>query len=99
MIVRVILLVALVASALVVVYGLLFDRTGQTIPLTVAGLLVLGVTSAVVSVGLARAAFRAGNEGRAIRAIGGALLGGLFALGASASLLLAVILGYIRVST
>ena len=98
MIVRVILLVALVASALVVVYGLLFDRTGQAIPLTVAGLLVLGVTSAVISVGLARAAFRVGNEGRAIRAIGGALLGGMFALGASASLLLAVILGYIRVS-
>jgi hypothetical protein len=98
-IVRVILLVALVASALVVVYGLLFDRTGQAIPLTVAGLLVLGVTSAVISVGLARSAFGAGNEGRAIRAIGGALLGGLFALGASASLLLAVILGYLRVSS
>lgn len=98
MIVRVILLVALVASAAVVVYGLLFDRSGQAIPFTVAGLLVLGVTAAVISVGLARGAFRAGNEGRAIRAMGGALLGGLFALGASASLLLAVVLGYIRVS-
>lgn len=98
MIVRVILLVALVASAAVVVYGLLFDRSGQAIAFTVAGLLVLGVTSAVISVGLARGAFGAGNEGRGVRAIGGAFLGGLFALGASASLLLAVVLGYIRLS-
>jgi hypothetical protein len=97
-IVRVILLVALVGSAAVVVYGLLFDRSGQAIPFTVAGLLVLGVTAAVISVGLAKGAFSAGNDGRAIRAIGGALLGGMFALGASASLLLAAILGYIRVS-
>jgi hypothetical protein len=98
MIVRIILLVALVASAVVVVYGLLLDRSGQSIPFTVAGLLVLGVTAAVISVGLARGALRAGNEGRGIRAIAGAFLGGLFALGASASLLVAVVLGAIRMS-
>lgn len=98
MIVRVILLVALVGSAAVVAYGLLLDRSGQAIPFTVAGLLVLGVTAAVVSVGLARGALRAGNDGRAVRAILGALVGGVFALGASASLLLAVILGAIRMS-
>lgn len=98
MIVRVILLVALVASAAVVVYGLLLDRSGQAIPFTVAGLLVLGVTAAVISVGMARGSLRAGNEGRAIRATVGALVGGMFALGASASLLLAVILGAIRMS-
>ncbi len=98
MIIRVILLLALIGSAAVVAYGLLFDRSGQAIAFTVAGLLVLGVTAAVVSVGLARSALGAGNDGRAIRAIGGAFLGGLFALGASASLLLAVILGSIRMS-
>ncbi len=98
MIVRVILLVALVASAAVVVYGLLLDRTGQAIPFTVAGLLVLGVTSAVISVAVARSALGAGNDGRAIRAIVGAFVGGLFALGASASLLAAVILGSIAMS-
>lgn len=98
MIVRIVLLVALVASAAVVVYGLLFDRSGQAIPFTVAGLLVLGVTSAVISVGLARGAFSAGNQGRAIRAISGAVLGGLFALGASASLFVAIVLGYLRMS-
>lgn len=98
MIVRVILVVALVASAAVVVYGLLLDRSGQAIPFTVAGLLVLGVTCAVISVGLARGAFRAGNEGRGIRAIGGAVLGGLFALAASGSLFLAIVLGVLRMS-
>jgi hypothetical protein len=99
MIIRVILLVALVASAAVVVYGLLFDRSGQAIPFTVAGLLVLGVTAAVVSVGLARSALGAGNEGRAVRAIAGAFVGGLFALGAAASLFGAVVLGFLRVSS
>ncbi|MBX3031277.1 MAG: hypothetical protein KF809_14110 [Chloroflexi bacterium] len=98
MIVRIMLLVALVASAAVVVYGLLFDRTGQAIPFTVAGLLVLGVTSGVVSVGLATMAIGAGQEGRAIRALGGTFIGGLFALGAAASLLGAVILGYIELA-
>jgi hypothetical protein len=94
--VRIILLVALLGSAGIVVYGLLFDRSGQAIAFTVAGLLVLGVTSAVISVGLATLAIGAGQEGRGIRAIAGAFVGGLFALGASASLILAVVLGYTR---
>lgn len=98
MIVRILLLAALVASAAVVVYGLMFDRTGQAIPFTVAGLLVLGVTSGVISVGLATMAIGAGQEGRGIRAIIGALVGGLFALGAAASLLGAVMLGYIELA-
>lgn len=98
MIVRAILVIALLASGAVVIYGLLFDRSGQAIAFTVAGLLVLGVTAAVISVALARGAFGAGNAGHGIRALAGAFLGGLFALGASASLLLAVILGYIRMS-
>jgi flagellar biosynthesis component FlhA len=97
-IIRVILLVALAASAAVVLYGLLLDRTGQAIAFTVAGLLVLGVTTAVISVGLARAGLRAGNEGRAVRAFGGTFVGGLFALAASASLLLAIVLGVSRMS-
>jgi hypothetical protein len=95
-IVRIILFVALLASAAVVIYGLIFDRSGQAIALTVAGLLVLGVTSAVISVGLATQAVGAGQEGRGIGAVAGAFVGGLFALGASASLMLAVVLGYTR---
>jgi hypothetical protein len=95
-IVRVILLLALVASAAVVFYGLFMDRTGQAIALTVAGLIVLGVTSVVISVGLAIGAISAGQAGRGIRALGGAFLGGLFALGASASLAGAFVYGYIK---
>jgi len=95
-IVRVILLLALVGSAAVVFYGLFADRTGQAIALTVAGLIVLGVTAAVISVGLAIGAIGAGQDGRGIRAMAGAFLGGLFALGAAASLAGAFVYGYIK---
>ncbi len=97
MIVRIILLVALLGSAAVVFYGLVMDRTGQAIALTVAGLVVLGVTAAVISVGLAIGAINAGQDGRGIRAFGAAFLGGLFALGAAGALAGAVIFGYITV--
>ena len=96
MIVRVLLLVALVGSAAVVFYGLFMDRTGQAIALTVAGLIVLGVTSVVISVGLAIGAISAGQDGRGIRGTAGAFLGGLFALGAAASLAGAFIYGYVK---
>jgi hypothetical protein len=95
-IVRIILLVALVGSAAVVFYGLVMDRTGQAIALTVAGLVVLGVTAAVVSIGLAIGAISTGQDGRGIRALGGAFLGGLFAIGAAGALAGAVIFGYSR---
>jgi hypothetical protein len=96
-IVRVILLLALLGSAAVVFYGLVLDRTGQAIALTVAGLVVLGVTAAVISVGLAIGAISAGQDGRGLRALGTAFLGGLFALGAAGALAGAVIFGYISV--
>ena len=96
MIVRIILLLALVGSAAVVFYGLFMDRTGQAIALTVAGLIVLGVTAIVISVGLAIGAISAGQDGRGIRALAGAFLGGLFAIGAAASLAGAFVYGYIK---
>jgi hypothetical protein len=95
-IVRVILLLALVGSAAVVLFGLFMDRTGQAIALTVAGLIVLGVTAAVISLGLAISAISAGQDGRGIRAVAGAFLGGLFALAAAASLAGAFMYGYIK---
>lgn len=91
--VRLLLLAALIGSAAVVFYGLVMDRTGQTIAFTVAGLFVLGVTSAVVSVGFAMGAITAGRSGSGIRAFLSAIIGGLFALGASGSLAGAVIFG------
>lgn len=93
MIVRIILLVALLGAAAVVLYGLFLDRTGQTIALTVAGLVVLGVTSAIISVGLAVAAIGAGRDGRGLKALGEAFLGGLFAFVVAGSLATAIMLG------
>ncbi len=95
MIVRLILLVALLGSAAVVFYGLVMDRTGQSIAFTVAGLMVLGVTSVVISIGLAIGAIGAGQDGRGIRALVGAFIGGCFALGAAASFAGAVIFGFL----
>ena len=97
MIVRIILIVALLGSAAVVFYGLVMDRTGQAIALPVAGLFVLGVTCAVISVGLAIGAISAGQDGRGLRAIAGAFVGGLFALAAAGALAAAMVFGYITV--
>lgn len=97
MIVRVILVLALLGSAAVVFYGLVMDRTGQAIALTVAGLLVLGVTCAVISVGLAIGAIGAGQDGRGLRAVTGAFVGGLFALAAAGALAAAMVFGYITI--
>lgn len=90
---RIALAVAVVGSGAVVVYGLFVDRTGRTIAFTVAGLAVLGVTLAIVSLLLARASVRAGQRGHGGSAVGAAFLGGLCALAASGSLGAAVVLG------
>ncbi len=47
--VRIAVIVVLVASGLVVLYGLILDRSGQNIAFTVAGLAVLGLTLAFIS--------------------------------------------------
>jgi hypothetical protein len=90
---RIALLVVLIGSAAVVFYGLVLDRTGQAIAFTVAGLFVLGVTCAVIAIGLAIGAVSAGRDGRGVRAFASAIGGGLFALGASGALAGAVIFG------
>ncbi len=90
---KLMLLAALVGSAAVVFYGLVMDPTGRAIAFTVAGLFVLGVTSAVISVGLALGAVSAGRAGSGLRAFLSAIIGGLFALGAAGSLAGAVIFG------
>jgi hypothetical protein len=93
MLVRLLLLVTMIGAGAVVVYGLVFDRSGQALPFTVAGLFVLGVTMAITAVVLAMAAIDAGRQGRGIRATVGAFVGGLFAIGASGSLAGALIFG------
>ena len=81
----------LVASGVVVLCGLVFDRTGQNIAFTVAGLAVFGVLSAFVAAWFLFASLRAARQGRALRAIVGAFVGGLFCVGSSMALAAAAI--------
>ena len=92
---RIVLFIVLIGSAAVAAYGLFFDRTGDSILLTVVGLAILGITLAVIAIRLASYAVKAGWAGRGGRSIGSALLGGLFALAASGTLSAALILGLI----
>ena len=48
--VRIAVVAVLVASGLVVFYGLILDRSGQNIAFTVAGLAVFGLTLAFIGV-------------------------------------------------
>ena len=93
MIVRVILLLALLGSAAVVFYGLCWTGPARPSPLTVAGLFVLGVTSAVISVGLAMGAISAGQDGRGLRAMPGRSWAACSLLGAAGALAGAVVFG------
>lgn len=84
--VRLAVLFVLVASGLVVFYGLILDRTGQNIAFTVAGLAVFGLTLAFVAAWFFVTALTAARWGHGVKAIGGGLVGGMFAVGAAASL-------------
>lgn len=90
---RLVLLLALLGSAAVVVYGLFLDRTGSTIALTVAGLVVLGLTFAIIAIRLGAASLRTAHDGHGARSLATALVGGISALFASGTLGAAVILG------
>jgi hypothetical protein len=99
MAVRVALLVVWIGSAAVVFYGLVLDRTGQALAFTVAGLFVLGVTSAVLAMGCAVDAVNSGQAGRGLRAFAGGVVGGLFALAAAGALAGAVVFGVIATTS
>ena len=51
--VRIAVVVVLIASGLVVLYGMILDRSGQNIAFTVAGLAVFGLTLAFIAAKLA----------------------------------------------
>jgi hypothetical protein len=84
--VRVAVALVLVAAGLVVFYGLVLDRSGQNIAFTVAGLAVLGLTSAFVAAWFFVSSLAQARLGRAARAISGSVAGGLFAIAAAMSL-------------
>ena len=84
--VRLAVILVLVVSGAVVFYGMVLDRTGQNIAFTVAGLAVLGGTLAFVAAWFLMRALTAARWGHGGRALAGGLMGGLFAIAASAAL-------------
>lgn len=84
--VRLAVILVLVVSGAVVFYGMILDRTGQNIAFTVAGLAVLGGTLAFVAAWFLMRALTAARWGHGGRALAGGLMGGLFAIAASAAL-------------
>ncbi len=93
---RVTLAIALVGSILFVAYSLTVRDPSQ-IPMLSAGSAVLGIVFLALTVAGLVATYRAGSEGRAGRAFGMAILGGIAALLASASFAAAVILALVWV--
>jgi hypothetical protein len=96
---RFLLVLLLIGSGAVAIYGMFFDRTRLQIPLTVSGLAVFGVGLVLLALMFARGAARLGRQGAGGRALLAALLGGLCAFGAAGSLAGAVILGILAGTT
>ncbi|MGD8485252.1 MAG: hypothetical protein PVG27_04775 [Chloroflexota bacterium] len=95
--VRIAVVVVMVVAALVVLYGLILDRSGQNIAFTVAGLAVLGLTLAFTSAWFLSRALTDARWGRTAGSLLGAAMGGLFALAAAGCLAAASIFTFIRV--
>jgi hypothetical protein len=83
---RIAVVIVLVASGLVVFYGLVLDRTGQNIAFTVAGLVVFGLAMAFVAAWFLGRALTDARWGRSGGALLGGLAGGLFAIGSAMAL-------------
>lgn len=95
--VRIAVVVVMVVSALVVLYGLILDRSGQNIAFTVAGLAVLGLSLAFTSAWFLARALTDARWGRTAGSLLGALMGGLAAVAAAACLAVASIFAFVRV--
>ncbi len=95
--VRIAVVVVLVASGLIVLYGLILDRSGQNIAFTVAGLAVLGLTLAFISAWFLSRALTDARWGRSGGSLVGAMAGGICAVAAAGCLAAASIFAFIRV--
>lgn len=91
---RVVVVLAIGASVVLVLYGLV-RRDQAQIPILSAGLLVLGLTLLATGLWSAGAAYRDARAGRGGPAFGGSLFGGLCVLAGSGALALAVILALV----
>ena len=91
---RAVVLVALIGSGLLLVFGIV-DRTATQIPILVAGLAVLSLTFAAIAVACVVNLVRAGREGRSSTAFWAALAGGVAVLIAAGCMAAAVILAMV----
>lgn len=91
MAVRIMLLLAMAAGAAVAAYGLFVDKSEQQVPLTTAGLFLLGAALALTGFLLGMSALSRGREGRGLRGIVLAFLGGLCLLAGAGALAGAVV--------
>jgi hypothetical protein len=83
---RIAVVVVLVAAGLVVLYGMVLDRSGQNRAFIVPGLIVLGLTLTFVSAWFLSRALKDARWGRSAGSILGAVAGGLSAIAAAACL-------------
>jgi hypothetical protein len=95
--VRIAVVVVMVVSALVVLYGLILDRSGQNIAFTVAGLAVLGLSLAFTAAWFLGRALTDARWGRTAGSLLGAVMGGLAAMAAAGCLAIASIFAFVRV--
>jgi hypothetical protein len=93
---RAALVLVVIGAGIVTFLGLAVTKS---LPLTVSGLAVLGLSLLVLGLVAAAGAVRAGREGLGAKAVAAALFGGLCVLGASGSLSLAIIMGMLAAST
>jgi hypothetical protein len=96
--VRILLVILVIGSGAVALYGMFLDRTRLQMPLTVSGFAVLAMSLGFLSLSAARGAAGLGRRGYGGRALGAALFGGLCAMGAAGSLAAAIILGLLAAS-
>lgn len=91
---RAAMLVALLGSALFIVFGII-DRTASQIPILSAGLAVLGLTFGAGAVACVVTIVRAGRDGRTAMAFWAALAGGAAVVAAAGCLAAAVVLAMV----
>lgn len=95
---RVMLLVLAVAASGAVAYGLFVENSTLKLPLIVSGLAVLGICLGLLGFSLAASAVKAGGQGRGLRAVASAFVGGLFVLAASGAVATAIVLGILALA-
>ena len=89
---RVLLFLVVLIAGGVTFYGLFMEQSAAQLPMSIAGLAMLGISSFLLAISLARAAAQIGRRGRGGKALLAALLGGFFILTAAGATAGAIVL-------